>query len=375
MTTVIESALGAADAALFLQSPADVSRAAKAWRKAPVIGIDTEFVRERTYRADLGLVQLSDGHTVWLVDPLVDENLTQVKALLEDHSVIKLLHSPSEDLEVFRNDMDVIPRPMVDTQAACALLGQPLQLAYHAAAKWLLDVEVAKDQTRSNWLRRPLSRGQLRYAALDVCLLPEMWRRLKHNLEQRGRLDWLHEDCERQLRVAADGVPDDQAWARIRGVTRLDGSGLAVIRRLAAWRENEARMRNLPRGFVLPDAVLLQVALGRITSEARLKEVDGLHRRMLERYGSSVVAMVSEVIASGETIPEIRPLDSSAKQALNKLRESIKKQASILDIDPALLASRRELESALRDSPETWPDKFDGWRGRYVTEPLKEWAA
>ena len=365
----IQTALEAADSALFLDTPAEIARACKAWRRSRVLALDTEFVRERTYYADLGLVQISDGSTVWLVDPLVKGSLDHIKALLEDRSVTKLVHSPSEDLEVLWKTVGALPEPMVDTQTACAFLGQPLQLAYHAAANWLLGVEVAKDQTRSNWLKRPLRPVQLRYAALDVCLLPEMWRMLGKQLSDTGRLAWLEEDCAMQLERARGTVPDDQAWLRIRGVNRLDGVGLAIIQQLAAWREREARQRNLPRGFVLPDAVLLRISQDRIAGESQLDGLEGLHPRARQKHGGQVTQLVRQALSSGDTLTEIKPLGPAERKKLNLLRDAVQKRATALGIDPALLASRRELEGLLRMSD--WPDKFAGWRKQVIGEELE----
>lgn len=372
MNSTIETALNAADSALLLDSATEISRARKAWKKSGVLGLDTEFVRERTYYANLGLVQVSDGHTVWLIDPLATDSLGPIKSMLEDPSITKLVHSPSEDLEVLLNTVGALPEPMIDTQTACAFLGQPLQLAYHAAAQWLLGVEVAKDQTRSNWLRRPLRPVQLRYAALDVCLLPEMWRQLEQRLVAAGRKAWLEEDCARQIERARQGTHDEDAWQRIRGVARLDGSSLAIIRKLASWREQESRRRNQPRGFIVPDPVLVRIAQMKLTRESDLLDLNDFHPRAQQRYGATVVGLVAEVLESGQTLEEIRPLTNPQRKTLDRMREQVQEQAKSLDVDPALLASRRELEALVREPPEQWADKFSGWRKEVLNGTLEQ---
>jgi len=374
MPNTVDTALDAASSALLLTRPSEVARAQKAWRRCEVLALDTEFVRERTYFAKLGLVQISDGITVWLVDPLNVDCLSPIKSLLEDSSVTKLVHSPSEDLEVLLNEVGALPDPMIDTQAACALLGQPLQLAYHAAAEWLLGVQVAKDQTRSNWLRRPLGSAQLRYAALDVCLLPEMWCRLRKELESKGRLAWLAEDCALQVKNARTVTPDGSAWQRIRGADRLDGVGLAIIQALAAWREKEARSRDLPRGFIVPDPILLQFAHNKYRDDRNLESLDDLHPRARQRFGNRMVQLAAEVIDSGSKLEEIAPFSAAERKSLARLREAVKEQAARLNIDPALIASRRELEGLVRLAPGEWPDKFKGWRHRLMGAELERLA-
>ena len=140
--TRLERSLSAADHPILLETAAQLSDAKKSWNGKQVLGIDTEFVRERTYRAQLGLVQVSDGDTAWLVDPVRLAGLEPLKELLEDPGVTKVLHSGSEDLEVLLHSVGALPEPLVDTQIACAMLGQPLQMGYHATVQWLFGVEV-----------------------------------------------------------------------------------------------------------------------------------------------------------------------------------------------------------------------------------------
>lgn len=366
----IETALAAANSAILLNSPAQFPRAAKAWRRCKSVGLDTEFVRERTFFANLGLVQVSDGQTVWLVDPLVDGAFDVLRSLLEDQRVLKILHSPSEDLEVLQYAVGALPEPMLDTQSACALLGQPLQLGYHAAAKWLLDVEIDKDQTRSNWCARPLKSEQLRYAALDVCLLPLMWDLLRARLVETGRIDWCLEDCSRQLATAREPADPAAVWKRIRGHGRLDGVSLAILQALAEWRDQEARARNRPRGFIVPDPVLLNVARNKIGSLHDLGELEGLHPRARQRHGEALVRIVNLVARSGRTISIAGPLKNSQKRQLEKLRSIVKARSAGLGVEPALLASRRELEILVQNHSE-WPERLQGWRREVVGDELR----
>jgi ribonuclease D len=271
--TSLKTAIEAADHPILLENTAQLAAAEKSWKGNKVLGIDTEFVRERTYRARLGLVQVSDGATAWLVDPVRLPDLAPLRRMLTDPSVTKVLHSSSEDLEVLWHTLDAVPAPMIDTQLACALLGKPLQLAYHAAIAELFDIEVDKEQTRSNWCKRPLTSRQLHYAAMDVVLLPAVVDELRPRLEQVGRWAWLQEDVGRMQRAAQEPVRPEIAWRRIRGATRLDDTELRVLRALAAWREETAMQRDLARGFVIPDIVLLKLARARPDKESPAPEL------------------------------------------------------------------------------------------------------
>lgn len=366
----IQAALAAADAPIMLESAAQVSRAAKAWRRSPCLGLDTEFVRERTYFANLGLVQVSDGHTVWLVEPLAEGTLEPLRGMLEDQRIEKVLHGPSEDLEVLWHAVGAVPDPMVDTQLACAMTGQPLQLGYPKTAEWLLDVTVEKELTRSNWCARPLKAELLHYAALDVCLLPLVWSLLRERLEADGRLRWLREDCARQLEEARQTLRPADAWQRIKGMGRLDGASLAVLQSLAAWREREARRRNRPRGFVVPDNVLLAIAKRKTKQLRDLEDFEDLHPRARARYGQAICERVTKVLESGKELPAPPQLDTNQRREFKRLRRVTEGLAGELGIEPALLATRKDLEElVLAGAGGEWPARLQGWR-RELLEPV-----
>ncbi|MEE4175587.1 MAG: ribonuclease D [Xanthomonadales bacterium] len=369
---VLKTALDAADRPIMLESAAQVSRAAKAWRRAGLLALDTEFVRERTYHADLGLVQLSDGQTVWLIDPLIDGVLAPLAELLADPAIVKLLHSPSEDLEVLLHTTGELPEPLVDSQLACALLGQPLQLGYHKAAEWLLGIPIDKDLTRSNWLARPLRPELLRYAALDVCVLPLMWADLRERLDALGRLPWLEEDCTRMLVDAKQPVDPDMSWARIRGVGRLEGDSLAVLQSLAAWREQEARERNRPRGFIVKDPVLLAIARERMEDPRDLESLADFHPRARQRYGQAITRRVQAVLASGATLPVPPQAGPKERETLKTMRKLVARAAEELELEPTVLATKKDMEALLFGGPDApLPERLTGWRRPIVGDPLK----
>ncbi len=370
-TKTIKHALRAAENPILIQSRSELKSAAAAWSDSECLGLDTEFVRERTYFAHLGLIQVSDGCSVWLVDPLSVPDLDDIVKTLENPAITKVFHAPSEDLEVLSNTLQSLPSPMVDTQLACALLGQPLQMGYHATAEWLLNVPVAKDLTRSNWIARPLPFAQLRYAALDVCLLPLMWTMLDERLKILGRETWMVEDCARQLTKASAPTDLDQLWLRFRGIGRLDGQQLAILKSLAIWRDEEARIRNLPRGFVVPDAVLMQIATDRVHETEDLKNISGMHSKALERLGTRICQLVRKIIKSGAEIEPVPPLTAQERGELAVLRAKVKDLSGELELDPAVLATKRELEMLVRSGPLCQiPPRLSGWREQVMTRKL-----
>ncbi len=337
-----------------------------------MLGIDTEFVRERTYRADLGLVQVSDGQTAWLFDPLALSTTEPLARMMENPGIIKLLHSGSEDLEVLLNALGVIPEPLVDTQMACAMLGQPLQLGYHHAVKWLFDVEIDKDQTRSNWCKRPLTAKQLRYAAMDVVLLPEMLVKLRGMLDAAGRWTWLQEDVARVQRNARQAIDPDTVYQRFPGIGRMDQDTLQVLKYLARWREETAIERNRARGFVIADAPILQMAREKPVSKEQLQAIEGIHPIALSRYAETLLKLIELAGQDRTPVETLDRLDDKQRSQLNQMRAIVAKRAADLGVEPALLASRRELERLIRAhaSDQPVPERFLGWRKQEVTDEL-----
>jgi len=370
--TTIDQAIAAADHPELLQTAAQLEAAERGWSSCNVLGIDTEFVRERTYRADLGLVQVSDGATAWLWDPLRFDSGEPMARLLSRPDCLKVLHSGSEDLEVLLLSLGAVPEPLVDTQIACAMLGQPLQLSYQAAVKWLFDVDIEKEHTRSNWCKRPLQAGQLHYAAMDVVLLPQMLAELRPRLESAGRWSWLEEEVARMQRTAAESAEPDLAYLRIGGSNRLDDEGLRALRVLARWREETAQARNRARGFVVSDAGLLELARLRPSNPADIRIVEHLHPRALARYEQDLLRMIATAACDRSPIHRPEPLDNQQQRSLNEMRSVVQARAKSLEVDPALLASRRELERLLRavDAGEPPPERFLGWRKGVITDEL-----
>jgi ribonuclease D len=371
VATRVKQALQGAEVPILIETDNQLIDAVESWQTGAIFGLDTEFVRERTYRADLGLVQVSDGESAWLIDPLAVDNLHPLRSFLEDASITKAIHSGSEDFEVMRHQLNTVPIGVVDSQIACAMLGQSLQLGYHHAVKWLFEVEIEKDQTRSNWLKRPLSQGQRRYAALDVVLLPLMIQRLRHELELLGRWDWLKEEVHRMADKSAQDSSPDQAWMRIGGAGSLDEQERKVLLVLAKWREETASGKNLARGFVVSDSGLLAMARQRPVGMSALAALEELHPKAVNRYGSIWI----DLIQQADLMPPIPPLPQLThkhRNLIKAMRNKVLEAANALNVDAALLASRKQLEQLIFEFEDTGgiPERLTGWRQEVITNDL-----
>ena len=372
--TTINKAIEAAEHPILLESPAQLKEAEETWVKSNILGIDTEFVRERTYRADLGLVQISDGESAWLFDPLAIKTYDPLRRMMKDPRILKLLHSGSEDLEVLLNAIGAIPEPLVDTQIACAMAGQSLQLGYNHALKWLFDVDIKKDQTRSNWCKRPLNERQLHYAAMDVVLLPEMLVQIRSKLLDAGRWSWLEEDVARMRRNALQTIDPENVYLRFSGIGRMNNETLQVLKYLSRWREQVANERNRARGFVISDSAMLQLATTKPSTAMELRAIDDIHPVALSRYEKILLQLIADAAGDRTPVEKFEQLDDRQRLQLKKMRSIVQSRSTELSVDPALLASRKELEKLIRalatGSPV--PERFLGWRKEVITDQLLE---
>lgn len=349
----------------------DLVQAVEALRLADVVGLDTEFVRERTYYPRPGLIQVSDGRQVWLLDPIALPEMPELGTVLADRDIVKVLHSVGEDLAVLEQVASQLPGPLFDTQVAAALLGYPLQLRYEHLVAECFGVELPGGKARNDWCRRPLPLELLEYAAQDVIWLPGLCRRLSGELVAAGRLDWLEEDCARLIRQAA-GDSEAAPLVRVKGAGRLDNAALALLQALAEWREHQARERDLPRRFVLDDPALIELAV--VAAERGADPaIATLPPRQQKRYRASLERVLDGVDLEGFERPAaLDPLTPAQRERLKEMQQEIRTAAGELGIEPALIASRRELTRLLHGER---PDWLDGWRGTVLGKRLPEASA
>lgn len=342
------------------------------------LAVDTEFMRRDSYFPRVALLQLSAGGEPLLIDPLPLADLDPLRALFADRSREKVLHACSEDLEVFDCWLGVQPQPLVDTQRAAALLGEDFGLGYRALVERLLGVVLDKGETRSDWLRRPLSDSQRHYAAQDVIHLVDLWRRLRARAQASGRLAWILEDGADLLRERGRGR---DAFRRLRGAGRLSRRQLAVLAAIYDWREARARRLDRPRGWVLDDKACLAIARAMPASRAALASLEALPPALLRRAGDDVLALVAAAAAAPEAelpAPFPEPLDGPGRARLKALRGRLRERAAALGVQPEVLLSGSELELLLREAggeDVSVPQRWSGWRAAAVVEPLRQGAA
>ncbi len=358
---------------------AALAASARGWSGTGALALDTEFVRERTFFPRLGLIQVADGAAVTLVDPLAVEDLSPFLAALRAPGLTKVLHSASEDLEVLYRAFGIVPEPLFDTQIAAALAGVGASLGYQKLVATVFGVELPKGETRTDWLARPLSPAQLVYAAEDVAYLLPLYDRLGEELERLGRLAWAREDSAALAGGLARLDEDpERAYLRRKGAGRLGRRQLASLRALAAWREREARRRDLPRSFVLREDLLLTLATRRPATPRELARLPTLDARQAARDGATWLELIREAEALPEDDlppePPRVPITPAFRQLEADLRAIVARRAAELGLPSEILAPRRTLDSLLKsaalDSEPRLPRELAGWRRDVVGEDL-----
>jgi ribonuclease D len=331
--------------------------------------VDTEFHRERTYYPRLALVQLAWADGLAIVDPLAVD-LSSLAGLIAGPATA-VLHAADQDLEVLERACGTVPARILDTQVAAGFLGHGTPSLLSLTER-VLHVRLPKGDRLTDWSRRPLTAGQLEYAASDVTHLLELADALTAQLEARDRFSWAEQECAALLQRWRGPQDPDLAWWRLRDTRQLRGSSRGVAQCVAAWRERRAMDLDIPARFVLPDLSLLSIAQRPPKSAADLREVRGIDGRHLK---GSLGEQLLGVIAEGRSLPEAKLRLPPAEEVGKDLRPAvaltaawIAQMARDLHIDAGLLATRSDLVALLRGDVDA--RLLTGWRASVVGEPV-----
>ncbi len=358
---------------LFVDTPEGLAELCGRLAGSEWLALDTEFIREKTYYPKLCLIQVCNGEVAACVDPLVLPELGPLLDILYDGSILKVLHAARQDLEVFLHDYRRLPMPVFDTQPAAALLGHGDQVGYANLVKLLLGVELPKDQSRTDWSQRPLDGQQLRYAFDDVIYLGQLYLHMRGHLFDRERLQWLAADFA-TLADPQTYFPDPRdMWQRVKGRQVLRGRQLAVLQRLAEWRERQARERDLPRKWVLKDEVLIELSRRMPRNAGGLSKIRGLEPGQIRREGETLLALIAEAAQTPrEQWPRDagrpKPLAPQQEAMVDLLSAALRLIAEQHQLSPLAIASRKELEKLVRD--EAGCLLHEGWRQSLAGQAL-----
>jgi len=365
--------------AIYIDTAADLASACEVLAKASVLTVDTEFHRESTYYPQFALLQIASREACYIIDPLKIEDLSLAWELLANPEILKVFHAGTQDIEIIVNLSGKMPLPVFDTQVAAALLGYGQQIGFGNLVQRLLKKSLPKQESFSDWMARPLSHHQLEYAADDVIYLMPIYQQLHDELTARGRRGWLEEEqallCDTS-RYQEDG---SESFRRVKGANKLKGQKLAVLQALAAWREEEAKKRDLPRRRILADDPLIDLAKRDKLNPQVMERMRGLTNGIIKRFGDDLIAAWQRGQATPEAEwPSFEPrshhtqgteLRQELLDTLVRLRAEEEKIAAHILATKSELAELASWGKSCKGEPPALAC-LHGWRRELVGEDL-----
>ncbi len=367
-----------------IESETELEKLVHRARKTDAVALDTEFVWERTYYPQLGLIQIAlSDEDCSLIDPIAIKNLQPLGRLLSDRGVIKIFHDAPQDLAILQRATGATPQNIFDTRLAAGFSNLPATLSLVHLVKELLDITLSKEETRTNWLQRPLTVDQARYALDDVRYLRAVRVLLLTRIIGPKIKSWLQEELNLLNNPACySGPPDNERYLKIRGNTHLDRQGLAILRNLTTWREGVARKLDRPRGHVIKDTVLVEIARLKPVIPIDLKQQAGLSEKATAKYGETLAAIVAATLTQPEsTYPEphqIIRLSKNDHSSMEQLNNLIALKCELLGIAPGLVGNVSELKrlvKTLNTTQKEEPEQLrqtDGWRKHFLEDFFRQ---
>ena len=353
-----------------------LSDCCKKWLKLDAIALDTEFIRTDTFYPIPGLVQVGTHDETFLIDPLSVTDWSPFGEVIASPSITKVLHACSEDLEVFHILTGVKPAALIDTQLAAAYAGLGYSLSYQNLLRHLLNIDLPKDATRSDWLQRPLSDFQISYAALDVTHLLEAYTALKSKLEGLSQWDWLKGDCS-NLEANSLYIDPAEVWRDVKRNWQLRPKQLAVLKNICEYRELQARKRDIPRNRVIPKATLWSIARYMPNNIQSLSSMQEIKPSMVRRDGEMILRLIEQACEQPESewpLPLPAPLPKAAKDYTKLIKAWLHHKSEQVDTPVELLFSGKMSSAILKywqsNKRFSVPDSIQGWRREEIAEPL-----
>lgn len=336
--------------------------------------LDTEFIREKTYRAKLCLLQLATDDIVACVDPVALDDISPLMDIINDKNKLKVLHAARQDYEIFYDLNQQLPQPLFDSQLAASLLGYGEQVGYGALVGKVLGVQLDKAHTRTDWSKRPLSQEQIRYASDDVVYLRQLYPLLKKQLAEQNRENWLDEEfaalCKPELYVTH---PED-AWNRVKGINRLRPRQLAAAKNISEWREKMAVKKDLPRRWILADDTLLAAAQLLPKNISQLESIANIKKTIIDISGKVILECVKNALDLNDSdLPSIKKpkrLNADQEIVADLLLTQLKIIANKQNISPSNIANRKAIEKLINGEKNI--PLLHGWRYQLAGKKIQE---
>jgi len=340
---------------------------------ADLCAIDTEFIHDSTYYPRLCLLQIATENCEAIIDPFADLNLETLTGVFTDKNIMKVFHAGDQDRQIIYRLIHTPVRPIFDLQYAVMLLGQSQQMSLARIVRLYCDTELDKGESYSDWSFRPLSESQISYAIDDVRYLPAVYKRILKDLSDCGRLEWLTEDFRGMEDVSLYEIDDNERWKKLKGLTSLKPNQLSTARELCAWRERTARDRDIPRKWVLPDDLLVQICKNSPNEIDDLKKIRGLKRYLRINQLNAILDLS---IKSRNQPPPKWPLhdpmlrnETHLTAKLDLMNALVHLRSKELQIASVYLANQEEL-LRLALGERSGLDVLSGWRSEYIGNDL-----
>ncbi|HHZ88900.1 MAG TPA: ribonuclease D [Chromatiaceae bacterium] len=339
--------------------------------------LDTEFLREKTYYAQLCLIQVANADSAVCIDAIAlntAEALQPLFDLLFDPNIVKVFHASSQDLEIFYQLAGKVPEPIFDTQIAATITGYGDQIGYANLVEKIEGVKLSKTQSRTDWSLRPLSNDQIAYALDDVTYLRDIYLKLDQALKDNGRVDWVKDDFEAISRPQTYEPNIDTIWRKLRGANKLHGVQLAALQLLTRWREETARSKNRPRRWIIKDDVLVDIARFMPKKEPELGRLRGLDQGTLKHSGAALFAIIEQARQlSQDQWPDgttAKPRLTANQDALvDALMAVLRLVSANHKVSASTLATRKELEQVVHGDTEV--PLLHGWRNAIAGDQVR----
>lgn len=357
---------------MIVQTASQLSDFCQQLQHVPEIFLDTEFVSEGRYYAELGSIQIAAGDQVALIDPLAVRDLSPLFALLVDPNIMKVFHAAGQDLIIFYRLLGQPVTPIFDTQVAAALLGIDEQISFANLVERVTGERLQKAHSFTDWLRRPLTPGQVEYALDDVRYLIPVYQAMARELAEQQRTEWAREEFRRYEDDARFSPADPrELYLRLRGVDRMSGKTLAVLRELVAWREETARSRNLPVGRISRDEVLMELARRPRARVNELREIRGMQQQQVEQFGSEMIAILSRnTFEPCLGVKRQASLPTSLEPTVDFLALCLRSLAGAKAVSPGMVATRSDLAALIQAGERADVPLMRGWRRHAIGEDL-----
>lgn len=371
---------------LYVQDHLSLVNLCETFKQSSLLAIDTEFVRTRTLYPKLGLLQVSNGDIIALIDPVTIDDISPFWSLMADQNICKVLHACSEDLEVFLTAANCKPVNLIDSQIMMSFLGHGLSMGYAAMVQHFTSVELDKSESRTDWIKRPLTSRQLTYAEADVEYLHQIYPKIHQLVSEAGWLEAAQQETQTMIDRKFSPIDADLMYLNIKMNWKLAPKQLNALKFLARWRYQEAQKRDLPLGFIAKDHTLIAIAQRNPISVGAMIGIEGVEMLDIKHKGKAMLQVLNQAnkVPEAEYPQKIMRLDEypGYKQIFKQVKTFIATAAKNANLLPENLASKKQINQFLSwyfkiNDAENQIDNVDvlnSWRLNLFGESLKTFA-